>query len=69
MNSTVKFAKSFAQGSQQALSDIAEFGMPYGRAVAKRMRRGSNTPYADGYCVRVFEESMRRSQRATRNDH
>ena len=47
---------AFYQGSRQASSDYTDGGPAYAHNIAQKMRRHpTDTPYADGYCVRVGE--------------
>lgn len=55
MSASETYVAAFHQGSRQASADYDQFGIDYCRKVANKMRRGTDTPYADGYCVRVGE--------------
>jgi len=47
---------AFYQGSRHASSDYDEHDLAWAQNVARKMRRHpTDTPYADGYCVRVGE--------------
>jgi hypothetical protein len=51
-----QYVAAFYQGSRQASQDYDEFSLAHVQNVALKMRRHpTDTPYADGYCVRVGE--------------
>lgn len=54
-------ATAHNQGAKQAHEDITEFGLPYAIEVAAKMRRDSDTPYADGYAGSVDRAKQRRA--------